>query len=236
MPQPCRAHTCRIAPIKLITFDVYTALTDLERSLVAALGPLVDGDGPSACALLGNWRTKQMEYAQISNSLGAGSVSFLQITRRSLDYALGKASIEAGATVRDELVDAWNRLDLWHEARSVIDAISGRGYELAVLSNGDADMLEALVAHNRLPFERIFSAEQAGAYKPDPAVYRMPVEALGLAPRQILHVAGSATDTMGALAAGLACAWSNRAADLLLDPEIVPDHEFDNLSGLLEVL
>ncbi len=41
---------------------------------------------------------------------------------------------------------------------------------------------------------------------------------------------------MGALAAGLACAWSNRTGDVLLDPELVPDHEFDNLSGLLEVL
>ena len=189
-------------PYQLITFDVYTALTDLERSLVEALGPLVDGDGPSAGALLGNWRTKQMEYARISNSLGAGRVSFRQITRRSLDYALGRASIEADDTVRDELVDAWNRLDLWHEARSVIDTISGRGYEVAVLSNGDVDMLKALVAHNRLPFERIFSAEHAGAYKPDPAVYRLPVEALGMAPRQILHVAGSATDTLGALGRG----------------------------------
>jgi len=89
---------------------------------------------------------------------------------------------------------------------------------------------------NRLPFERIFSAEQAGAYKPDPAVYRLPVEALDVAPDRILHVAGSATDTMGARAAGLACAWSNRGGDLLLDPQLAPDHEFDNLSGLLEAL
>lgn len=223
-------------PYQLITFDAYAALADLERSLVSKLGPLVDGDGPSACALLGKWRAKQMEYAQISNSLGAGRVSFRQVTRRSLDHTLGKASIEADDVTRDELVDAWNQLDLWHEARSVLDEISGRGFELAVLSNGDTDMLAALVAHNRLPFEHIFSAEQAGAYKPDPQVYRLPVDALGVTPQRILHVAGSATDTMGAVAAGLACAWSNRTGDLLLNPDLAPDHEFANLSGLLEIL
>jgi len=41
---------------------------------------------------------------------------------------------------------------------------------------------------------------------------------------------------MGAKSAGLPCAWSNRSAELVLDPACKPDYEFQNLSGLLTIL
>ncbi len=39
---------------------------------------------------------------------------------------------------------------------------------------------------------------------------------MGMTSNQILHVAGSATDVIGAKAAGLQCAWSNRKQDKVL--------------------
>jgi 2-haloacid dehalogenase len=118
----------------------------------------------------------------------------------------------------------------------VLQAVRDSGYPTAILSNGDEAMLRALAARLKTPFDHIFSAEAADAYKPAPAIYRLPCDALGLEPAIILHVAGSATDVMGAKSAGLACGWSNRRGERLLDPSLSPDFVFPNLRGLLKAL
>jgi len=225
----------------LITFDVYTALFDVEGSLV----PLVKetlGAGPEALALVRLWRSKQLEYALISNSLQLGRVSFITATRRALDYALGRAGLAASAAAevttdtRDEWVQAWNHLRPWPEAEQVLAAVRERGYRIGALSNGDEAMLRAVLSGLATPFDDIFASDQAGYYKPHPAMYALPTRARGIAPDQLLHVAGSATDVLGARSAGLTCAWSNRQRDRVLDPACQANYEFADLTGLLGLL
>jgi len=220
---------------KLITFDVYTALFDIESSLVPALTGAL-GDKADSRALLRTWRGKQLEYALISNSLQRERVSFRVVTHRALDYALGRAQFETPETTREALVEAWNHLRPWAEAEHVLASAKSRGYPIGVLSNGDEAMLRALMATLSTPMDHFFASDQAGYYKPHPGIYRLPLQALGLAAGEALHVAGSPTDVMGAKSAGLPCAWSNRSAELVLDPACKPDYEFQNLSGLLTIL
>jgi FMN phosphatase YigB (HAD superfamily) len=54
------------------------------------------------------------------------------------------------------------------------------------------------------------TAEEAGAYKPDPRPYRAALTALGLAPGEVLFVAGSAHDVGGATRVGMDVYWANR--------------------------
>jgi 2-haloacid dehalogenase len=67
-------------------------------------------------------------------------------------------------------------------------------------------------------------------------VYALPRERLRLEPREVLHVAGSATDVLGCKLAGLPCAWSNRHGDRMIDPGVRADREMRDLAGLLEFL
>ena len=154
----------------------------------------------------------------------------------SLDYTLRRFGLAADVAQRAMLVEAWNRLRLWPEAPDVLAAVAARGYPIAVLSNGDEPMLRALLAHAGVAVPHVFAADQAGYYKPHPRVYALPLERLGLAPADVLHVAGSRTDVLGAKAAGLACAWSNRLHDVVLDPAYAPDHELADLTGLLSIV
>ena len=98
-------------------------------------------------------------------------------------------------------------------------------------------MLEA-VARNFSPnaFDHVLSSETAGHYKPHPSVYALPTTALGIARSDIVHVAGSANDVLGAIAAGLRCIWSNRHADRLLDPAYPPTHEIPDLTGVADLV
>ena len=156
-------------PLQLITFDVYTALFDIEGSLVPILNQTL-GTQFDVLPLVRTWRSKQLEYALISNSLQRGRLSFWLATRHALDYALGRAGLEVSEAAREAMVQGWNQLRPWPEAEYVLAAVKARGYRIGVLSNGDETMLRAVLAGLATPFDDIFASEQADFYKPHPSV------------------------------------------------------------------
>jgi 2-haloacid dehalogenase len=141
---------------------------------------------------------------------------------------------QLGAAVLSKLIQAWYPLTPWPEAEQILTALRAKKYRLAILSNGDQDMLEALVARFETPFDHILSSEQCGVYKPHPRVYGLPFHELGI--EKYLHVAGSPNDAIGATAAGVSCYWSNRQGDTVVLPDFRPDYQGPDLSGILDVL
>lgn len=222
-------------PYQLITFDVYTALFDIENSLIPLVNGTIHGlpDGPS---FVRAWRRKQLEYVLISNSLEGARIPFETITQRALDDTLARFHVEIELAPRTSLLDAWQRLEPWPEANDVLNTLKARGYSLGLLSNGDTGALYVLSKKLPLVIDHIFSSEQAGYYKPHPGIYSLPLRQLSMKVNEILHVAGSPTDVLGAKAAGLICAWSNREQQPHLDPSYKADYETRDLSGLLEFL
>ncbi len=227
--------TDELVRYKLITFDVYTALFDIESSLLPAMQAVV-APGIDSLPLVRTWRRKQLEYVLISNSLGRGRVPFWTITKRALDYTLTRAGVELDHSASEQLMACWLHLHLWPEAGAVLATVKARGYRMGLLSNGDTEMLQALADRLPLPVDYVFASEAAGQYKPHPSVYALPTAQLSLQAGDILHVAGSPTDVMGTKAAGLICAWSNRNGERVLDPTLDADHKFTDLTGLLSIV
>ena len=219
---------------ELITFDAYAALTDYRSSLLPAIESFRDLDCAHAAEFLDLWRARQLAIAALSNALERGRISFRNCTALALDYALNHYRLDIGASAREELVHTWYPLKPWPEANRVLAALKAKGCRLAILSNGDQDMLEALAAQLDTPFDYIFSSEQCGMYKPHPSVYAMPGRAMGI--NNYLHVAGSANDVIGAGAAGISCYWSNRQGDRVALPDYGPDHQGPDLTGILGIV
>ena len=218
---------------RLLTFDVYTALFDCEGSLV----PVVEGCGlANAPALVRQWRAKQLEYAQLGNSLPGGRLSFRLVTRRALDYVLARSGAALSAPAIDRCMGTWDELRPWPEAEDALAGLAARGYLLGMLSNGDEEMLRALASRLRVRMDHVFASDRAGAYKPHPAMYALPLRELGIGREEFVHVAGSGNDVLGAKLSGLRCAWSNRTGDAMIDPAVRPDYETKDLAGLLGVL
>jgi len=224
-----------VIPARLVTFDFYTALVDYESSLLPAVRQVCE---PSAdpVQLLRAWRAKQLEGALLSNSLQRGRVPFRELTRRALIYTFAKAGHSLSKTCVDDLVSAWDGLSPWPEANSTLADLRARGYVLGVLSNGDETMLRAGMRCFDVMFDHVLASDHAGVYKPHPAIYALPLEKLGVAREQVLHVAGSANDVAGAKLAGLQCAWSNRNGEPMLQPDVKADYEMRSLADLLRVL
>ena len=221
---------------RLITFDAYSGLADFKTSLMPVITRVLALPADAAEPFLTTWRAKQLDAAALSNALNRGRMSFHDCTALALDYAAGKHDVTVSAAQRDELIESWYPLQPWPEAADVLGMLRDRGYLLAILSNGDRVMLESIATQVSVEINHIFSTESAGVYKPDPKVYDLPIDELGLKRDEYLHVAGGANDVIGTKSAGIACYWNNRTGDRVIYPQFAADFEGPNLTGLLDIL
>jgi 2-haloalkanoic acid dehalogenase type II len=148
---------------------------------------------------------------QVAREHPQWSHDFTRIRHRSLqlalracgrDEALAHAAFAAFFKVRNEL-------RLYEEVDAALQALAAR-YPLLALTNGNADLQLAGVAHH---FVGVVSAREFGIGKPDPRIFAEACRRLGCAPQEVLHVGDDWTlDVAGARAAGLHAAWLCRAA------------------------
>jgi 2-haloacid dehalogenase len=222
---------------KVITFDIYSASLDINGSAIPIVEEVIEGLSKEECAeFFKIWRGQQWNYLLLNNSMKDGFYNYRYITERVLEYTEKKFKIKLTKDQKDRLMEIWTSFKAWPEAKVVIDEIKRRGYKVAMLSNGDEDMLIPLQESTAIDFDYVFSADQAGCYKPNRGIYINALDRLGINKDQLLHVAGSLFDVMGAKSAGLNCAWSNRYGEYVLDTQYIPDYEFSSLDRLLDLL
>jgi 2-haloacid dehalogenase len=223
--------------IRAVTFDVYSALYDTPAGLAPALASLFRhrrlSQDPLQVARA--WREAHREYLFLANSLDREPASNRRAIEASARHAL--RSLQPPLTPEEEraLVRAWEHLPPWPEAAAVLSEVRRRPLTVAALSNGDRGMLEALTAALPVRFDQIISTE-GGKFKPHPSVYLKALEVLGVRAEDLLHVAGSPTDAVGATAAGIPTVWVNRAGGAVLDARFAPAHETRDLWGVLPLL
>jgi len=111
-------------------------------------------------------------------------------------------------------------------------------HTVAVLSNGNPEMLEELAANAGLAehLDDLVSAHEVRTFKPDPAVYRNAADRLDRSLGDCRLVSSNPWDVAGAASAGMATAWVNRTRE---PPETVggeADLTVESLSALADTL
>lgn len=113
---------------------------------------------------------------------------------------------DAAGYFRSKLADA----PAFEDARPAIEALKSR-YPLALMSNADDDFLTACLRRNKLEFDVILTSEQAGAIKPNRAIFDKLAGMMGLPSEQILYAGDNPIpDVLGPMRAGMITAWVNR--------------------------
>jgi 2-haloacid dehalogenase len=205
-----------LARTELCVFDAYGTLFDFNSAVArhrAAIGPQAD-------ALSDMWRVKQIQYTWLRNGMGAYA-KFSQVTGEALDHCLSAHNI-TDAGVREKLMSAYLALDPFPEVPAMLDALKRKGQRLAILSNGNPEMLEPMVAASGLAghFEAVLSVDAVHVFKPDPRVYQLVNARCGVEPARVCFLSSNCWDAHGAAHFGFATVWVNRVG--------APD---DNLPG-----
>ena len=135
--------------IQAVVFDAYGTLYDVQ-SVAAVTEESFPGYGEIITQI---WRIKQLEYTWL-RSLMRRYQDFSAITRDSLAYTIRVLGLENDAATFERIMDKYLHLDLYPDALSALMAMKGR--KLAILSNGSAGMLNALVRNSGL--DRVLDA------------------------------------------------------------------------------
>ncbi len=144
-----------------------------------------------------------------------------------------------GVSLTESMAEAFGGgANMWNRAipgaRETVLDLQARGYRVAVVSNSDGTVAEALrIAGFGSLFELVIDSTDVGISKPDPAIFRIALDALDIAANQTWYVGDSHYhDVGGARAAGLAAA-------VLIDPlDLGPDGQLSvgSISELLDLL
>jgi 2-haloacid dehalogenase len=193
--------------IRALVFDAYGTLFDVH-SVTRRADALFPGRG---AALSAAWRTKQLEYTWLRTLMGRYE-DFDRVTRDALDWSLESLGLRADGAARASLTEEYRRLAMFPEVHGALTALAAR-QPLAILSNGHPGMLEAVVDHNGLRAlfaGGILSVHGARRFKPEPSVYRVAEDALGVPRAAVGFVSSNGWDAAGAASYGFSAFWVNR--------------------------
>lgn len=212
-------------------FDAYGTLFDVHSAVARHAARI----GPEAERLSEIWRTKQLEYTWIHAATGQRA-TFWELTERSLDYAIAASGARLDDETRALLLDAYRELDAYGDVRAVLEKLKNAGSRVAILSNGDPEMLERAVDSAGLSglFERVLSVADAGTFKPDAMVYRLAVDAFDAPPEAMTFCSSNRWDIAGGAVFGFRCVWVNRQGRPDEYPGMVPARVVAGLADLLE--
>jgi len=192
----------RLAELDAVTIDAYGTLVRLTgpvpelRAGLAALGVERDAEA------VGLAFAKESAYYREHSFEGRDDASLYDLRLRCVAIILDElgSDLEPAAFV-DGFVAAM-RFELLPDAGAALQKLRRHGLAVAVVSNWDVDLARHLggLGLGDVP---VVTSAQAGAPKPDPAVFTLALELLGVQPSRALHVGDSDADEAGGSAAGM---------------------------------
>jgi putative hydrolase of the HAD superfamily len=193
--------------IDAVTIDAYGTLVELVdpvpalRTALAERGVERDAEQVKAAfrAEVAYYRPRSVE--------GRDAESLAALRAACASVFLGAAEAELDP---EEFAPAFVDALVIRPVAGAVEAVErfrARGLALAVVSNWDVGLHEKL-GPLAARFQVVLTSAEAGAPKPDPAVFLAALERLGVPPARALHIGDEHGDEDGARAAGMQFRWA----------------------------
>jgi 2-haloacid dehalogenase len=197
--------------VKVLVFDQYGTVVDMQGGLTEVVVAYfkeknVDID-PNRFVTW--WRRTHFENSMIDSLCNRGHTPYREIGHRAVDYTLERSGIPHTSEEVQYLVGEIEKLRPFPEVQAALETLHTK-YKLAILSNGDRDMLEAAKPYIDYRFDEIISVQEAGYFKPHYRTYERASEILDVSRSSILFVANHQFDCTGAKAFGMRTAFIDR--------------------------
>ena len=223
--------------LKYLTFDLYGTVVDMQGGLVEMVTPFLKDKGWDGRPhqFVTWWRRTHFENSMIDALCDRGHTLYREIGHRSVSHVMDRAGIVYSTDEVHWLVAQIEKLRPFPDVLEALGRLKTR-YRLAILSNGDRDMLRNAAPYVGFEFDATISVEEAGYFKPHFATYTKTAELLGETPASIMHVANHPFDCVGAKAAGMASAYIDRRRRPFGDTPHQPDVEVADFAELADRL
>lgn len=215
--------------IQAIVFDAYGTLFDVY-SIARLAEKLFPGKGEALAAL---WRDKQIEYTHL-RTLCSMYKPFWEVTQDALVFSCRKLGLDLNLDAQQALMSQYAKLQPFPECVDVLKQLQAQGFRLALLSNGNSEMLEAVVkAAGMQPLlSHLLSVDSVKKFKTAPEAYQLATDLFGVAARNILFVSSNCWDVCGAGWFGYKTFWVNRADAPLEELGVTPNGQGRSLTDL----
>ena len=216
-------------PVRAIIFDAYGTLFDVY-SIGALAERLFPGKGTALAAL---WRDKQIQYSQL-RTLCSTYKPFWEVTQDALVFSCRKLGLDLNLEAQNMMMGQYAKLQPFPENLAVLRQLKATGMKLAILSNGNPEMLAAVVHSARMEdlFSHVISVDAVRKFKTAPEAYQLGTDLLGMPPRDIVFVSSNGWDVCGASWFGYKTFWVNRAGAPMEELGVTPHGQGPLLSDL----
>ena len=190
---------------KAITFDCYGTLIDWESGLLGALREILQSHGQklSDAQILELYAELEPEAQSPYQSYRGVLADVVPGFGRRLGFTVSNAEA-------DKLAESLKDWQPFPDTRAALKKLKAK-HKLAIISNTDDDLFAATARHLEVEFDDVITAEQAKAYKPSLAPFRLALQRLGLPAGSVLHAGQSVYhDVLPAKFLGMATALVER--------------------------
>jgi putative hydrolase of the HAD superfamily len=226
--------------VKLASFDVWNTLLDINVMLDAMAVELSKLIGTHIIDVA---EAMMLVREKIKGMRAKGEGNPKRVLEESQEMLAGLLGIDVELVKRAAARAVLKVGDkvLLPDAREALKGVKKRGLKVTVTGN----VMFWPGSYTRLLLERFglmdyidrtFFADEVGAFKPLPEMFRKPLEAFGVEPEEAIHIGDTkAEDFEGALKVGMWAVWINPAAKGMKRNH-ERGFEVPSVGGILEVL
>jgi 2-haloacid dehalogenase len=223
--------------IKVVMFDQYGTVVDMQKGLTELATPFLRGKGWSGNpgSFVTWWRRTHYENSMIDALLHKEHTPYREIGFRAVCYTMDRAGIPYSDEEARHLVSCIEQLKPFPDVPAALARLQTK-YKIVVLSNGDPDMLETAKQYHGIPFDKVISVAEASSFKPHVATYTKAAQLMGVRMDEVLFVANHAFDCLGAKAAGMHSAFIDRRKRPFGRTPHQPDIRVDDMKALADLM
>ncbi len=224
--------------IGMLVFDQYGTVVDMQKGLTEIATPFLKEKGwdGEAHRFVTWWRRTHFENSMIDALCDRGHTPYRQIGHRAVSFVMDRCGIEYTQDEVRWLVGEIENLKPFPDVLDALAKLRKAGYKLAILSNGDRDMLEAAKPHIGFEMDYTISVQESGYFKPAWQTYASVEDITGEERSSCLFVANHAFDCIGAKAFGMRTAFIDRRKRPFGETPHQPDMIVEDFKSLAAAL
>ena len=225
--------------IKLIIFDQYGTIVDMQKGLTEAVIPFLknkkwEGD-PNRFVTW--WRRTHFENSMIDALSKKNHTNYRTIGHTAVSYVMDRCGINYTKKEVEWLIKQIEVLKPFPDVILSLNKLRENDFKLGILSNGDQDMLENAKQFIGFDMDFTISVQEAGYFKPHWKTYRLVELKTRIDKENCLFVANHAFDCIGAKSFGMHTAFIDRRKRPFGHTPFQPDiivKDFTELSNVLD--